>query len=656
MAGRIPQSFINDLTERIDIADVIGPRVQLKNAGGHRMGLCPFHDEKTPSFHVYDDHYHCFGCGAHGSAIGFLMEQEGMTLPEAVESLAGMLGLEVPREGGSAPPPVDSRLYDALKAASDCYQGWLRDRNHGKQAVAYLKSRGLSSKVIKDYGLGVAPPGWDAIGKALTPDVDNPSSSNKPSFSNKSSFGEQQLIDVGLLVKNEKGRVYDRFRDRIMFPILDARGRVIGFGGRVLGDGEPKYLNSPETKVFNKGRELYGLYEARRANRVLEEAIVVEGYMDVIALAQAGISNAVATLGTAVGRAHFEKLYRYRCPRVICCFDGDKAGREAAWKAVNAALPILTEGRELRFVFLDEGEDPDSMVRAKGADHFRRLVVHAMGISEFFFRRVEEGLDLGEMEGRARLCELALPLIQTMPTGVLRTMMMDRLAERAQLSPQDLEAHPPPPSPRNPSPAYPGPRDPYQGARDPYQGARDPYQGARDPYQGARGTVSQGAEVLYSPDTRAESMLERKLLALLVQDPSVIEALDEGLYKSMMELADGPLLGRVFALVAGHEEPDSAAILGRFVGEAEHGKLTAALAARFDMPRQAYRDEFAEGIGRYVAKHRRQSPGALVDLREDGSRENLVRYWELKKRESANKTTGDEAAQQPRTHEGEHRN
>lgn len=340
MAGLIPQSFIDDLLNRSDIVEVVGSRIQLKKAGKNYSALCPFHKEKTPSFSVSPDKqfYYCFGCGAGGNALGFVMDHDQLDFPQAVEELAKRAGMEVPHEdsGRKHKPrqPVDSPLYPLLAAAADYYRQALKSHPTRKSAVEYLKGRGLSGVIARDFGLGFAPPGWDNLMKHLGGDA----------------LQQKALIDAGLLIENaENGKRYDRFRDRVMFPIRDSRGRVIAFGGRVLGDDKPKYLNSPETPVFHKGQELYGLYEARQTNRDLDEIMVVEGYMDVIALAQQGLRNAVATLGTATSEEHLKRLFRI-VPSVLFCFDGDAAGRKAAWRALEATLPNLQDGRRARFL------------------------------------------------------------------------------------------------------------------------------------------------------------------------------------------------------------------------------------------------------------------------------------------------------------------
>lgn len=430
MAGLIPQSFIDDLLNRTDIVEVVSARVQLKKAGKNYTARCPFHNEKTPSFSVSPDKqfYYCFGCGAGGNALGFVMDHDHLDFPEAVEELAKRAGLDVPREERgkrtSPRPPTDSPLYALLASAADFYRQALRQHPSRRAAVEYLKGRGLSGVIARDFGLGFAPPGWDNLLKHLDGDA----------------LQQKALIEAGLLIENaESGKRYDRFRDRVMFPIHDSRGRVIAFGGRVLGDDKPKYLNSPETAVFHKGQELYGLYEARKANRNLDEVLVVEGYMDVIALAQQGLRNAVATLGTATSEEHLKRLFRL-VPSVLFCFDGDNAGRKAAWRALEATLPSLQDGRRARFLFLPEGEDPDSLVRAEGADAFRaRMQQQSQPLADYFFQQLSEEADPRSLEGKAHLATLAAPLIEKVPGANLRALMRQRLAELTGLNPQALQ-------------------------------------------------------------------------------------------------------------------------------------------------------------------------------------------------------------------------
>jgi len=412
MAGLIPDSFIEELLGRVDIVEIIERRVPLKKAGREFQARCPFHDEKTPSFTVspQKQFYHCFGCGAHGSAIGFLMNYEGLEFVDAVEELARFAGLEVPREASSRPRP-SAGLFDVLEAASTFYQQQLKEN---PEAVAYLKQRGLSGEIARDFGIGYAPSGWDTLIKQAGGDEKR----------------LEALRKVGLTSRGKSGE-YDKFRNRIMFPIHDRRGRVIAFGGRALGDDGPKYLNSPETELFHKGRELYGLYLARRSQAKLERIIVVEGYMDVVALAQFGFRNCVATLGTATTGDHAELLFR-AADEVVFCFDGDRAGRQAAWRALENTLPRLRDGRSARFLFLPEGEDPDSMVRNEGEDAFRARLEAAQPLSDYFFEHFTAEVDMGALDGRARLVALARPVLSTLPEGVFRDMMFERLEGLAQ--------------------------------------------------------------------------------------------------------------------------------------------------------------------------------------------------------------------------------
>jgi DNA primase len=425
MAGRIPQSFIDNLLDRADIVEVVDRRVKLKKSGKNYSARCPFHDEKTPSFSVNPDKqfYYCFGCGAGGNALGFLMDYENLDFPQAVENLADSVGLQVPREEAPSPAQRGQReLYPLLEEVAAFYQQQLRQHPDKAEAVEYLKGRGLDGTIAKKFDMGFAPPGWDNLLSKLGTDDTRRS----------------QLVKTGMVVTNEAGRSYDRFRHRVVFPIRDQRGRVIAFGGRVLGDDKPKYLNSPETEIFHKGRELYGLYQARQANRQIQRIIVVEGYMDVIALAQHGINNATATLGTATSQAHLEKIYRL-CPEVVFCFDGDDAGRKAATRGLENALPCMQDGRQARFLFLPEGEDPDTLVRSQGAAIFLQLVENATPLEQFLFDSLSHGLDLESMDGRARLSKLAAPLLAKIPAGVYKQLMFKALAERTGLDASALQ-------------------------------------------------------------------------------------------------------------------------------------------------------------------------------------------------------------------------
>jgi len=430
MAGRIPQSFIDELLNRIDVVDVIDARVPLKKAGSNYKACCPFHTEKSPSFTVSQpkQFYHCFGCGAHGTAISFLMEYEHLSFVDAIEDLAQQAGLEVEREQGSNVPsaPREDNLYEVMLRAHDFYKQQLRSHSQSAKAIEYLKNRGMNGEIAAEFGVGYAPPGWDSLIQKL----------------GKDSKSLEQLHRAGLVIEKDNNQgYYDRFRERIMIPITDRRGRVIAFGGRIL-DGEeshgPKYLNSPETPIFHKGRELYGLYECRKAIRNPEKILVVEGYMDVLALAQFGIRYAVATLGTATTKEHLETLFRV-VPRIIFCFDGDRAGRDAAWRALENALPNMHEGREAGFLFLPDGEDPDSMVRSEGQTAFETRIDQAMPLSKFLLEHFSEQVDLNIPDGRARLVKLVKPFLQKIPDKVFRHMMFNQLASLVSMRVQELE-------------------------------------------------------------------------------------------------------------------------------------------------------------------------------------------------------------------------
>ncbi len=412
MAGKIPPEFIDNLLSRVDVVDIVNQRVPLRRAGSEYKACCPFHDEKTPSFTVSPNKqfYHCFGCGAHGTALGFLMEYDRLNFPEAVEELATSVGLELPTEIAFQQGPDNRPLYELMNQAADYFSRQLRQHPQAAMATEYLQQRGLSGEIIREYRIGFAPPGWNNLLQQL----------------GDSNEKIRQLETIGL-ISSKNDKQYDRFRDRIVFPIHDARGRVVGFGGRVMGDDTPKYLNSPETPIFHKGRELYGLYEARKSLKDLPSLLVVEGYMDVVALAQYGIRNVVATLGTATTADHLEKLFR-SAPEVVVCFDGDRAGKDAAWKALETALPLLRDGRQARFLFLPDGEDPDSQVRKHGKDAFLTKMDQAQPLSDFLFGKLSEQVDMSTLDGRARLVTLAKPYIEKLPKGVFRDMMNQQLA------------------------------------------------------------------------------------------------------------------------------------------------------------------------------------------------------------------------------------
>ncbi|MGB2179985.1 MAG: DNA primase [Porticoccaceae bacterium] len=428
MAGLIPQTFIDDLLDRVDIVDVVNSRVPLKKTGKSHKACCPFHEEKSPSFTVAQDKqfYYCFGCGAGGNALSFIMEFDRIDFLPAVELLAKNVGMEIPREAVANPKAKQHRddLYSVVTEADNFYRQKLRAAE-AKPAVEYLKGRGLTGKIAAQFGIGYAPQGWDNLLKVA----------------GTSEEKVKLLADSGMLVvKPEEKKQYDRFRHRIMFPIRDQRGRTLGFGGRVLDDSTPKYLNSPETPIFHKGRELYGLYEARQALKEIPYLLMVEGYMDVIALAQFGIHNAVATLGTALTENHLQKLFRYTS-EIVFCFDGDSAGRRAASRSLDIALPEMRDGVTAKFLFLPEGEDPDTMVRNLGAEKFQTQIQNATPLSEFLFEEMAEGIDIETGEGKAKLSKLIAPKINQIPAGVFKQLMLEELSRKTSIAVDDLKTY-----------------------------------------------------------------------------------------------------------------------------------------------------------------------------------------------------------------------
>ena len=420
MSGRIPREFLDELLARADIVEVIDRRVPLKKGGKDFKACCPFHNEKTPSFTVSPakQFYHCFGCNANGTAITFLMEFDHLSFHEAVEELAGGVGLAVPDTGPVRPEDLQTpRLLEILSEANRFFREQLRNHPQAGQAIEYLKSRGLSGEIAARFEVGFAPEGWD----------------NLVQTAGDSKEALENMAKAGLVAERESGGHYDRFRSRIIFPIHDYKGRVVAFGGRILGSGEPKYLNSPETPVFHKGAELYNLHRARTDIARQGSALVVEGYMDVVALAQHGIDHAVATLGTATTTAHLQRLFRL-APSIVFCFDGDHAGRVAAWRALETSLPELAGGRQISFLFLPEGEDPDSLVRKEGEKTLRERMAHATPLPDLLFEKLMSEIDMGRMDGKARLVELARPLISKIPAGPLHELMAQRLADESGVS------------------------------------------------------------------------------------------------------------------------------------------------------------------------------------------------------------------------------
>jgi DNA primase len=422
-AGVIPKSFIQDLLNRLDIVDVIERYVPLKKAGANFVACCPFHNEKSPSFTVSQSKqfYHCFGCGAHGTAIGFVMEHVGMNFVDAIEELARSINVEVPREASSLSQPqhkVAPDLYELMQAATRYYREQLKQ---SPRAIDYLKNRGLSGEVAARFGIGFAPDAWQNLGSLV------------------SSYQDSSLVETGLVIEGEAGKRYDRFRDRIMFPIINSRGQVIGFGGRILDKGEPKYLNSPETQLFEKGRELYGLFQAQKSIRVRQQVVVVEGYMDVVALAQHGVEYAVATLGTATTPYHVQKLLRLS-DQVVFCFDGDRAGQKAAWRALENALPQLVDGKRIGFLFLPEEHDPDTYIREFGTEAFEQMLDDSLPLSGYLLRELTLELDLRTQEGRNTLLQKAQPLLTAITAPATALLLRKEVASLAGVSQAELEA------------------------------------------------------------------------------------------------------------------------------------------------------------------------------------------------------------------------
>jgi DNA primase len=505
----IPQSFIADLLNRVDIVDVVGQHVKLKKAGANYQGLCPFHSEKSPSFSVSPtkQFYHCFGCGAHGSAISFLMEYSGLGYVDAIEDLARSAGLDVPREERTANDVARAQQAMALSEVMSSAADWYRQQLKGNtRAVEYLKGRGLTGEIAKRYALGYAPDGWQGLeavfGLYTNDEV------------------AKTLVEGGLLIQGEQSegapiKRYDRFRDRIMFPIRNPKGQTIGFGGRILDQGEPKYLNSPETPLFSKGNTLYGLFEARQAIRAQEYVLVCEGYMDVVTLAQLGFPNAVATLGTACTANHVRMLLR-QTDKVVFSFDGDSAGQRAAQRALEACLPLMSDDKEIRFLFLPTEHDPDSYVRAYGAAAFEKVIKEAMSISSFFFKVVSEDHELTTPEGRAHTHHAAKPLLLSMPPIALRTQILRELAIRTNTTPAELESF-------CGLTVVPVPAQQARVQSNQNSFANSNRQGA--PWQASKGSAKRVATQNIEPP-KAPTDLAEQMLRVLIQFPHLGKALD----------------------------------------------------------------------------------------------------------------------------------
>lgn len=560
MSGRIPRQFIDDLLVRVDIVDLIDSHVPLKKTGSNFVARCPFHTEKTPSFSVSrgKQMYHCFGCGASGNAISFLMDYSHLGFVEAVEDLAAFVGVDVPREIGgdfSASDKEDfTRLYAVLEDVAAFYVDQLRTGD-GRTAVDYLKARGVSGEVARDFGLGYAPQAWDVL---------------------LGRFERDALIDAGMLVVREDGKVYDRFRGRLMFPIRDKRKRVIGFGGRVLDDSLPKYLNSPETAIFSKGKELYGLCELLQKKSRPERILIVEGYMDVIALAQYGVANVVATLGTATSKTQIDMLFRYAA-ELVFCFDGDNAGRQAAWKAVDAALSCLRDGRQIKIMLLPQGHDPDSLIRDEGKAGFEQRIEQAQVLSDYFFDFLAGPLNLSSIEGRSQLMTAARPQVEKIPPGYFKDMMWRRLRELAGSRVVEL--------PEKPS------------------------------------TLNRQFQGKVSKAKTQRPSLGRRVLALLIQRPELAQVLAQRhLSLEGLKFAGQELLEDVLRRIALEKPENGAILLEAYRGSSYEKTVNALAGVELDIPEGGEEAEFFGAVIQLLKQSRQEK---LTELLAKEGREGL---------------------------------
>ncbi|MDO6444595.1 DNA primase [Colwellia sp. 1_MG-2023] len=524
MAGMIPRQFIDDLLARADIVELIDSRVPLKKAGKNYQACCPFHTEKSPSFTVSQDKqfYHCFGCGEHGNAISFLMEFDRLEFPDAIEELASHYNMEVPREQNNQSPAQQLKQqqayqqkqndYELMDSISRFYQQQLKVAADKNTAIDYLKGRGLSGEIVKHFGMGYISDAWDGMMSVFAKNRDI----------------TQQLVDLGMAIQGDKNKPYDRFRGRIMFPIRDKRGRTLGFGGRVLGDGTPKYLNSPETRIYHKGQELYGLFEAKQANKQLTRLVVVEGYMDVVALAQHGVNYAVASLGTATTPEQLQTLFR-TVKEVICCYDGDRAGRDAAWRAMDNALPLIRDGYSLKFVFLPDGEDPDSLIREQGQHAFENILDNAMPLSEFLLSNLSEQTDLNTNEGTSKLVELFQPYLNKLPESFLKQSIISSIANKfargSEKRLEELRRH--------------------------------------------------HSKEQQKPKTKQPKITPIRLaIALLLEHPHIVKAIPDSSILQQLDMPGMPLLNRLVQLCNENDKINSAQLIEYFRGTPEGAQLT----------------------------------------------------------------------------------
>ena len=592
MAGRIPDSFIETLNDRMNIVDVISTRVPLKKSGREYHGRCPFHDDSSPSFSVNPDKqvYHCFGCGASGGLISFIMEYDNMDFVSAVESLASLAGLEVPTEATDPEAGKRKVLYEILEMADQAFRKALKSNPSRERAVSYLKGRGLTGTIAHRFGLGYAPDGWRFLYDQLSADT----------------LIKKKLLDAGLTVVNSQGREYDRFRERVMFPIRDIRGRTIAFGGRVLDDSKPKYLNSPETKLFRKSDTLYGLYEARQVCRSLDRVLVVEGYMDVVALSQFGIDFAVATLGTSLTSQHLDRLSR-QTTQVIVCFDGDKAGRTAAKRALDTMLPFLSDEFSIRFLFLPDGHDPDSLVRGEGTDAFLSRLNDALPVSEALIHLLSDDVDLTKIDGRARLTALALPKIAKIPISIYRSLMLDSLSELSGTRRTDLDARLQDlqiePIGGEEKPA----NTPGQGQAQEIDTGIASFESLRpvgdDQFTDFSENVEPPTEIedipeapsdLQFPNPDKPEPLANRLLWLLLQNPKLLT--DTFTIPERSRLINIRALAQVFDWLTTSDNPTTVGLMGHFSGT-ELGRLLSRLLSREALfSEHSYQVEFQDGL------------------------------------------------------------
>ncbi len=602
--ARIPDSFIDELLARTDIVEVINSRVPLKRAGREYQARCPFHDERTPSFTVSPSKqfYHCFGCGAHGTAIKFLMDYDRIEFLDAVEELAQRAGLKVPRETRESRQSQARAegLYDLVDAAARWFSAQLAGSS---RARAYLERRGVDATSIERFTIGYAPPGWDALKNALGTDA----------------IRLRQLDQVGLISKSDSGHVYDKFRDRIIFPIRDRRGRPIAFGGRVLNkDDGPKYLNSPETSLFHKGRELYGLFEARRANAKLARLVVVEGFMDVISLNQHGINEAVATLGTATTREHAELLFR-NAPDVYFCFDGDQAGRAAAWRAAEAVLPRMRDGRQAWFVFLPEGEDPDTLIAKEGSAGFEQRLAAATPLSAFFFAHQEADVRLDSADGRARLVDKCKAAIATIPDGAFKDRMLEMLTEKSVMGWALLKT------------ADPALREPAKELLD------ERLQQTRRALVGGHPSAAQPEPAMRAlPRSQAATgtarrSVVRSAITLLVQQPALAQSVNPPYLFSALRQPGVPLLVELIALARARPEITTGGILEHFAGREEAQALAKLAVTDLMIDPAQFEPEFTDCLKRLDRQCEQQRLDELKARLDHLDRSELAEYTRLQR-------------------------